>query len=50
MFPYQKMYAILCCACSDALDLLPDSAETEAVRRMLTEALEEAEELYLQAE
>lgn len=47
---YQKMYAILCGAASDALDALPATAETLAGRALLEQALEEAEELYLQAE
>lgn len=47
---YQKMYAILCGAASDALDVLPETAETAQGRRLLLEALERAEEIYLEAE
>lgn len=46
---YQKMYAILCGAASDALDVLPATAETLGGRALLEQALEQAEELYLQA-
>ena len=41
---YKKMYAILCGAASDALDALPDAPECAPARRILTEALEQAEE------
>lgn len=44
---YQKMYAIACAGLSDALDLLPESAETARARMVLQRALDEAEELYL---
>lgn len=44
---YQKMYAIVCGAVSDAIDLLPDAPECERARLALTRALEQAEELYL---
>ena len=47
---YQKMYAILCGAASHALDALPDAPECAPARRILTEALEQAEELYLTAQ
>ncbi len=47
---YQKMYAILCAAASDALDLLPDREENRAGRETLQRALLAAEELYLSAE
>ncbi len=41
------MYGILCRAASAALDLLPEGKENAAVRRLLQEALWEAEEVYL---
>lgn len=44
---YQKMYAILCGAASDALDLLADTPENAPARQVLLLALEQAEELYL---
>lgn len=45
---YTKMYAILCGGISDALDCLPFTPATEETRRILEDALEEAEEVYLQ--
>ena len=47
MADYQKMYALLCGAVSDALDILPQMAETMPARQLLKRALLEAEELYL---
>ncbi len=47
---YEKMYAILCAASSDALDALPETAENAAGRALLQAALDEAEELYIDAE
>ena len=44
---YKKMYAILCGAISDALDVLPYSPENLNARFLLEKALTEAEELYL---
>ncbi len=44
---YSKMYAILCAAASEALDVLPDTAENKCGRDLLQSALYEAEELYL---
>lgn len=44
---YKKMYAILCAAASEAIDMLPDIPATEAARQTLQAALSEAEELYL---
>jgi len=46
---YQKMYAILCGAISDALDQLPKDERTAAGRTTLKEALRKTEELYLDA-
>ncbi len=44
---YQQMYAVLCAAASEALDLLPDCRENQAGRQRLQEALWQAEEQYL---
>ena len=44
---YEKMYAILCGASSDALDALPDTEENAPGRALLQEALDRAEELYV---
>ncbi|MDD4850101.1 MAG: hypothetical protein PHO10_05315 [Gemmiger sp.] len=46
---YQKMYALLCGATSDAIDALAPYPEAAITRRMLQAALREAEELYLAA-
>ncbi len=43
---YQKMYSILCGAASDALDQLP--AKPEEAIRILQNALDQTEELYIQ--
>lgn len=45
MADYQKMYAILCGAASNAINALPDTPETAASRQLLLEALALAEEL-----
>jgi hypothetical protein len=45
--PYQKMYAILCGAISDAIDALPLDAKTFYVRVLLQKTLTEAEEILL---
>ena len=47
---YRKMYGILCRAASDALDLLPETPENEVGRRLLQQALWEAEDVYLSQE
>lgn len=47
---YQRMYAILCAAASEALDALPEAPETAEAVRILLSALERAEELYQQTE
>lgn len=44
---YEKMYAILCGAASDALDALPETEENGPGRAILQEALDQAEELYI---
>ena len=50
MVDYPKMYYILCRAASAALDELPDITETQAARKLLQDALTEAEELYITAQ
>lgn len=47
---YEKMYACLCAAASEALDLLPETGETAAGRAALQAALLEAEEMYISEE
>ena len=47
---YEKMYALVCGAASDALDLLPETAENQPGREVLRTALFQAEELYISAE
>ncbi len=46
---YQKLYAILCGAASDAIDLLSTSDGLLQAKRTLENALLTAEELYLSA-
>ena len=46
---YPKMYAILCAAASEAIDLLAEGEQAEAVN-LLQSALSEAEDLYIGAE
>ena len=46
---YQKMYAILCGAASDAVDALTPPTNPLSARCILIQALQEAEELYLQS-
>ena len=46
---YKKMYALLCAAASEALDLLPETEETRAGRDALQDALLQAEEMYISA-
>ena len=50
MEKYKKMYAILCGAISDALDVLPYLPEDVQARFLLEKALQEAEELYISEE
>lgn len=45
---YRKMYAVLCVAASKALDELPKNPETLNGRKTLQDALEKAEEMYIQ--
>lgn len=47
---YEKMYVVLCAAASDALDALPETEENASRRALLQAALDEAEELYIDAE
>ena len=44
---HKKMYAILCRAVSDALDILPYLSENLKVRLLLEKALLEAEEIFI---
>ena len=46
---YQKMYAILCAAASDAIDLLSTPNGTLQAKVLLEQALSQAEEIYLTA-
>ena len=46
---YQHMYAILCEAASDSIDLLA-AGQADAAAEQLKTALEEAEECYISAE
>ena len=50
MVDYQKMYAIVCAAASDVIDLLPNMPETAPAKAKLQAALAAAEEIYLEAE
>lgn len=44
---YQKMYAILCAAASEAIDQLQEPSNCLYTRQKLQDALLRAEELYL---
>ena len=44
---YEKMYSILCCAASKAVDLMPGDPACNMARMTLLDALHEAEELYV---
>ena len=50
MGQYKKMYAILCGAISDALDVLPYLSENLEARFLLEKALQETEDLYISDE
>ena len=50
MVDYKKMYHISCAAASDALDRLPDNMENMMGRKLLQDALLEAEEVYVSGE
>lgn len=45
---YEKMYSLLCCAASEAIDRLPPTPENLPVVSLLQQALESTEELYIQ--
>lgn len=45
---YERMYALLCCAASEAIDRLPQTPENLPVVSLLQQALNGAEELYIQ--
>ena len=45
---YQKMYYAVCAGVSDALDRIPEGGPFREIKRRLTEALLEAEEIYIQ--
>ena len=47
MVHYERLYAILCAAASEALDALPDTKENAEGRLLLQTALFQAEELYI---
>ena len=44
---YQKMYAIVCAAASSAVDQMPSCPACDAARATLLDALERAEEIYI---
>ena len=46
---YKKMYALMCAAASEALDLLPETEEAKPGRDALQDALLQAEEMYISA-
>ena len=46
---YKRMYALLCGAMSDAVDEMADIPDAAVARRMLVRAMQQAEELYLDA-
>lgn len=45
---YEKMYSLLCCAASESIDQLPPTPENLPVASLLQQALNSAEELYIQ--
>lgn len=47
---YKKMYLLLCAAASDALDWLARIPENEAAIFRLQNALNEAEDIYIETE
>lgn len=47
MADYQRMYSTLCGAVSDAIDLLADDPGAAVARRLLEQAMQHAEEIYL---
>jgi hypothetical protein len=49
MADYQKMYAVLCGAASEAIDQLDSIPLALPVRRSLQAALDKVEEIYMEA-
>lgn len=47
---YKKMYAILCGAASEAIDILQETQDPEGAAALLKKALWDAEELYISGE
>lgn len=47
MADYQKMYALLCSEVSKVVDDMPEDGLFLALRQRLTDALEKAEEIYI---
>ena len=47
MLDYAKLYAIMCGAVSDALNVMPRTLENYSARRTLERAIESAEEYYI---
>ena len=47
MLDYAKLYAIMCGAVSDTLDVMPRTLENFSARRTLECAIERAEEYYI---
>lgn len=47
---YEKMYHIVCSGASRALDHLPETAENLLTRAILLWALDEAEDMYIEAD
>ena len=45
---YKKMYALLCGAIDDAIDLLEQIPEAEEISQALQDALFKAEEIYIE--
>lgn len=47
---YRRMYAILCCAASEAIDALELPGNVERAKEILQQALWEAEDIYVMGE
>ena len=47
MADYQRMYALLCSEVSKALDSIPEAEPFLDLRRRLLDALEQAENIYI---
>ena len=50
MVDYKKMYHVMCAAASKAVDLMPDIPANNMARMALLEALNEAEDIYIDNE